>query len=66
MSCQNVRKRNIRLNLSPSPDPEGQWAVWYTDDGVTIIRPALRFFIPNELCPAVARALTERHPGEPT
>lgn len=54
---------NQRVTLNPSKassDPEAQWAVHYKDDGLELIRPAARLYIPYEMVPVVIKALRRR------
>jgi hypothetical protein len=38
-------------------DTEAQWVVWAKNDGVELIRPCQRLFVPYELLPALTDAM---------
>lgn len=55
-------KINVRIVLRDHEDNEAQWAIHYKNDGLDLVRPAARIYIPYEMCEPIARALTKRPP----
>lgn len=52
-------KINRRVVLRDHEDNEAQWAVHYRNDGLDLIRPAARMYIPYEMCASIAAALLQ-------
>ncbi len=57
MSCPSVRRINERQVLGDQTHSTAQTVVWYSDDGVILIRGASSLVLPWESVPAVIGAL---------